>query len=358
MTERSGRGPRLGPGRAEELQELVGRPRWVRRLPSSPRSQIWLVDLEGSPAVIKQITGGRDAQERFEREVTGLRLAARARPAVVPELLASLPRARMMVLERLPDDGPPHGWTEPWATALARLHATTGPGDAAALPVWSGPSPADVQAFLGLAIRIGLRVPAGVEDELGRLLDRLDPGDSRALLHGDPCPGNDLYTGGQARFVDLEQASLGAGLVELAYLRIGFPTCWCATALPEDQVLAGEQAYRSTFRSVTGQEPAGDLTDACVGWLITGDALVEQARRGKAGRTAGHLAAVVRRDWRWGTATARERLAHRLAVVARLCAQRDDLGGVGWLCAAMHVRMGDRWPGLARLPDRRPDGAT
>jgi hypothetical protein len=34
----------------------------IRRLPSSPRSRVWLVEFDGAPAIVKQITGGPDAK--------------------------------------------------------------------------------------------------------------------------------------------------------------------------------------------------------------------------------------------------------------------------------------------------------
>lgn len=53
--------------------------------------------------------------------------------------------------------------------------------------------------------------------------------------------------------------------MELVYLRIGFPTCGCAIA-PSALLLA-------RARPPTGP---GDLADACAGWLLQGDALVQQ----------------------------------------------------------------------------------
>ena len=305
--------------------------------------------------MVKHVTAGSDADERYGREVTALRLAARMHPPVVPAVLATIAGSRLLVMERLNDRRPRIGWVQPWATALARLHASTGPADTGSLPAWRGPTPADAQAFLALAAQLGVPVPARVPIELEQLLVRLDPAGSHALLHGDPCPGNDLYEDGVARFVDLEQASLGSGLIELAYLRIGFPTCWCVTRVPAGELLAAEESYRQTYRSATGAEPAGDLADACAGWLISGDALVERARRGSAERPADHLAAVFERDWTWGTVTARQRLAHRLTVVAGLGAERDDLDGLGRLCAEMGERMAERWSGLTPPPLVRPD---
>jgi hypothetical protein len=217
------------------------------------------------------------------------------------------------------------------------------------LPGYTGPGADDVAAFLVLANDLQVPVPAGAPLELSELCDRLAAPTGRALLHGDPCPGNDLYTGAGVRFVDLEGAALGDGLTELAYLRIGFPTCWCVTDIPRPLREEAESAYRHQWRAVTGTEPAGDLADACAGWLIQGDALVERAYRG----TGDHLARVTREDWAWGTATARGRLLHRTAVVAALAGEHSRLGGVGRLCRGMHQSLRRRWPELDPLPVTR-----
>lgn len=287
----------------EQLRAAMGSPRPIRRLASSPRSQVWLVELDGSPAVVKQVVGGLDAADRYAREVTALRLAARVRPPVVPTLIGAAPHARVLVLEYVPARGAAGDWVVGWATALARLHAATGPADAHAheLPRWSGPTDADIEAFGGLATTLGVPVPPGVPGELERLLDRLGAAGHHALLHGDPCPDNvlGLRSAAETRFIDLEHASLGSGLVELAYLRMGFPTCWCVTVVPSPLRAEAEIAYHATYRALTGTAPPGDLTDACASWLIRGDALVERARRDG----TDHLARLTCKDWRWGTAT-------------------------------------------------------
>lgn len=114
----------------------------------------------------------------------------------------------------------------------------------------------------------------GVRAELDALVLRLGRAPGNALLHGDPCPGNDLHTTGGVRFIDFEQAAWGSGLMELAYLRIGFPTCWCVTASSEALLHRAEDAYRTAWHAETGAALPVDLTDACAGWLIRGDALV------------------------------------------------------------------------------------
>jgi hypothetical protein len=334
----------------DELRAELGPPGRARRLGSSPRSRVWRVQLAAAQAVVKQIVDGPDANERYAREVTALRLAARAPAPVVPALLGTDPAERVMVLEHLDHQRPPADWIVGYASALARLHAAAGPEDTGELPRWQGPDEADVDSFLGLAEALDVPVAPGVAGELHDLVHRLGqvPGD--ALLHGDPCPGNDLHTTDGIRFIDFEQASRGSGLVELAYLRVGFPTCWCVTAAPAPLLDRAEAAYRTAWRAATGTEVRGDLADACAGWLIRGDALVERAHRG----TADFLARVPDRDWTWGTATARQRLLHRLGVVAHATDGRPGLSGLSGLSTDLRYHMLDRWPALRPVPARRP----
>jgi hypothetical protein len=335
-----------------ELAAELGVPVRAARLDSSPRSRVWRAELrDGRQVIVKQIADeggtGSDGDTRFAREVAALRLAARAtHPAVAPALLAADPQARVMVLEYLAQTGPAGDWMPEFAVALARLHAVTGPADAGALPAWSGPAPADAESFLGFARALDVPVPHGLPDELAGLLGRLDPAPHHALLHGDPCPGNDLHTAAGVRFVDFEQASLGNGLVELAYFRIGFPTCWSALSVTGAPLEQAERTYRATWRNLTGTDVPGDLADACAGWLIRGDALVERAHR----QSADHLARVPAEDFAWGYITARERLLHRLDVVAGLTRGRDRLPALGQVSAALAARLRARWPTLRPLP--------
>ncbi|MFE6730426.1 phosphotransferase [Streptomyces californicus] len=336
----------------DALRSSVGVPKRSRLLDSSPRSRVWRVRLaDRSLVIVKQIADGgdtgADADTRFAREVAGLRLAGRATgPAVAPAVIATDAPARVMVLDHLHDLGRTDDWMPGYAESLARLHALTGPGDTGALPAWSGPTAADADSFLALARALDVPVPPRAVEELTALLDRLAPAPHHALLHGDPCPGNDLRTAEGVRFVDFERASLGNGLVELAYFRIGFPTCWCAMSVTAAPLAEVEDVYRTTWRGLTGREVPGDLADACAGWLIQGDALVERAHRG----TVDQLARVPTEDFAWGRVSARERLVHRLGVVAGMTRDHDRLHAVGHLSSALAVRLLERWPKLRPLP--------
>ncbi|MFJ9844848.1 phosphotransferase family protein [Kitasatospora sp. NPDC101155] len=334
----------------EKLRTELGSPQRARRLGSSPRSRVWRAELSGTPVVVKQLIDGPEAAERYAREVTALQLASKVDPPVVPMLLATDPGERVLVLEHLDHQEPREDWIVDYASALARLHAATRADATDSLPTWSGPTQDDADSFLRLAQTLGVVVPSGARTELDGLVNRLTWMTGHALLHGDPCPGNDMHTTSGVRFIDFEQASLGDGLVELAYLRIGFPTCWCATAPPPVLLDAAETAYRTAWRNATGTEVQDDLTDACAGWLLRGDALVQRAQRG----TIDHLGKIPNRDWKWGTATARQRLAHRLRTVSQMTAGSSELKDFGRLAAAMRESMLTRWPELQPLPSQRP----
>jgi hypothetical protein len=336
----------------ESLRAALGGPAVISQLPSSPRSRVWLVEFDGEPAVVKQIIDRPGAGKWYAREETALRLAGRARPPVVPAVLSSDPEERVLVLEYLAERPRGREWLTDYATALARLHACGRPADAGAVPPWAGPGPADIRAFADLAERMRVPVPPGLPDELHALIRRLSPAADHALLHGDPCPDNAIHTAAGIRFIDLEAAALGSGLAELAYLRIGWPTCWCATCAPEPELGEAEAAYRSAWRSVTGTDLAGSLADACAGWLIREDALVERADRGGSVQ----LMRLPEEDWEWGTATGRQRLLHRLTVVAATSDGDDGdpaLDGLAQVSRAMRDRIRQGWPGTPALPVAR-----
>ncbi len=347
----------------ERLRTELGPPRKVRRLVSSPRSRVWRAELAGRPVVVKQLVDSPGAADRYAREAAALSLAARpGRPGrpVVPALLGTDPAARLLVLERVEGRTPGPGWQQDYATALAGLHASapadlqdlagTAPGTD--LPAWTGPTGRDLGCFIALARILDVPAPPGARAEAEALLDRLSATPVRhALLHGDPCPGNDLHTADGVRFVDFEQAALGPGAVEFAYLRIGFPTCWCSTAPPAPVLAEAEAAYRTAWRAATGTEAAApaELADACAGWLLRGDALVPKAERG----TADHLSRLHHGDWTWGSATARRRLLHRLRVVAELAGPDTALPVFGRFCATLATRARTAWPTAGPLPAER-----
>lgn len=304
----------------------LGAPRRVDPLSSSPGSQVWAVDLPERRVVVKQLLGP-NADTRFHRELTALRAAADA--GLAPAVLDADAAAKVTVLEYIESTSV---FPDPvtYARALARLHAVTPPSS---LPPVEPPRESDLTAFLRLCAEVGVHPSAPTEQALRALLARVATGGS-ALLHGDPCPGNLLVSPAGVHFIDFEQAGRGAGLAELAYLRMAFPTCGYSTVLAPEVIASAESAYFETWRETTGTDVPGSLTDHCVAWLLRGDALVQRIQRG----ARDQFARVLVEDWSWGPMTARERLMHRVRVVAGL--EEPD---VAPLFVALSDRLETRW---------------
>jgi hypothetical protein len=293
----------------------------MERLKSGVRSRVWA----DGDRIVKQVVGDAAA---FTREVTALRLAGHT--GVVPRVLDVDQDTRTVVLERLPSDPFDEDWVIDYARGLARLHQATGPEHAGVLPRQEVPDPEPFLRFVrALEVEVG-----DAETELAFTdTGRFD------LLHGDPCPGNDMYTERGARFVDLEGAMLGDGLTELVYLRMGFPTCATVSETPKELREAAEQAY---FAERGRSEP---LEDACVRWLVQGDALVQRAERDG----TDHLARVAGEDWKWVSTTARGRLMYRARVVAEFTETHPKTSR---LARRLHERMIRLWR-EPRIPARR-----
>ena len=184
---------------------------------------MWLVEFDGAPAIIKQISGGPDAPARHAREVTALRpgphgparrWCSGAAGHTDPESTG------VLVLEHLPSAaaaGRDAGAAD-YARALARLHATTTKRDAGLLPRYAGPGPDDAARFLALADQLGVRPSPEAAAELGALCERLQAADGFALLHGDPCLGQRLAdTGRGVRSWTWSRPAFGDGLTELGF---------------------------------------------------------------------------------------------------------------------------------------------
>src|SRR5262249_46850828 len=103
---------------------------------------------------------------------------------------------------------------------------------------------------------LGFLQGAPPEDELDAVAGCMaDPGPWLGLAHRDPCPDNVLMDGTRARLLDFEFAGPGHVLLDAAYWRMGFPTCWCAGRLPADTIAAMDQAYRA---ALAGSLPAAE----------------------------------------------------------------------------------------------------
>ena len=167
------------------------------------------------------------------------------------------------------------------------------------------------------------------------------PGPFLAYIHADPCPDNVFDTAEQMRLIDFELGHYGHALIDAAYGRMIFPSCWCANRLPAALVPEMEARYRAEL--IHGCPAAQDdnvfeqaLVTICGYWLVN--------------TLAWHLERALEEDDTWGIASTRQRIIARLeAFIAtsqgfgRFPALRDAAG-------RLHALLFKRWPDSPPLP--------
>ena len=235
-----------------------------------------------------------------------------------------------------------------YATALGRLHADTvgcrdahhrmlqsifGASRSSGKPGWRVEDDAELVGTL-----IGGSPPMS---ELALLSSRLaDPGPWLTLIHGDPCPDNSLLVERRIRLIDYEFARPSHALLDGAYWRIGFPTCWCAGRVPDDVAARVDASYRAELgKSIAlALDDAAyhtELTYLCAAWLFTslssdlGDALED--------------------DDMWGTWSIRGRLLWYLEAIIRQTEAANLLPGINETARGWLSELRRRWPDAAPL---------
>jgi hypothetical protein len=210
--------------------------------------------------------------DSFVREAASYQLftALASEDRMCPELFAHGADSRMVVLEDLGgaptladkllgDDarGAERALLS-WSRSLGRLHATTAgrEADFDALerrltpPERKDPLAVDGVAALAelpalLEAELGIPTPAGAIEHSRRSRLLMETGRHRAFSPSDSCPDNNLITSRGVRFLDFEGGCVRNAILDAAYLRVPFPSCWCPFALPAgmtDAMLAGWRA--------------------------------------------------------------------------------------------------------------------
>jgi len=117
-----------------------------------------------------------------------------------------------------------------------------------------------------------LDIPGEFEDELLVLSERLSSESWQALSPGDTCPDNNVIMGSRLFLVDFEEAAFRHVAWDLAYLRVPWPSCWCAWAIPEP---VGSVALGRYFTAMNGTIVGADravfdevVAQATVAWAL------------------------------------------------------------------------------------------
>jgi hypothetical protein len=237
-----------------------------------------------------------------------------------------------------------------YATSLGRLHADTlgcTADHAAALqrffPASAAPSPGGGDKWRREAVDKVHNLLGGaiVDAEVAIVAERLArPGAWLGLAHDDACPDNVLMIDGRARLLDFEFARPGHILLDAAYWRMGFPTCWCAGRVPPDVQAAMDHAYRQALAAAL--PAAGDdavfmqeMAVLLFTWMY--------------GRLAWLLEEALREDKKWGISTYRSRLLWYLEAAADGAAASGTFNGLRDTALRWRADLGKRWPEVQPL---------
>lgn len=286
--------PRYHPGvptTAEALERLLQgrRVHTAELLPSSDQTQVERVTLVSGEGRIDRVVVKRFlSTQGFAAEAAALSVLPDGVPA--PTLIAE-DRAENLVVMCDVGEGPSvadallgddsaraEDALSAWAEALAKVHRSTKnlrSSFAAAIAERDPDAVVTIDPMLewlgGVsdALRTSeaaLEVPGELDDELAMLGSGFGGQGWGALSPGDTCPDNNVITGSHLTFVDFEEAAFRHVAWDLAYLRVPWPSCWCAWGIPEPVASAALGRY---FTAMTGTATGSDRA--------TFDRVVEQA---------------------------------------------------------------------------------
>jgi hypothetical protein len=290
-------GPDLLVETLEVASTLVGTPLTPvgPPFPGSHRTLVVRVaDDQGGTVVVKRYLGD-DGVEAYAREASALE--ALAAFGQTPALVAECAEPRLVVMEDLgggrhlaevllgSDADLATATLSGWAAAVAGLHRSGREvRDAFASGVLArSPGPVELDPLPGhlataasewarLATHLDVALPAGTFDVLTSVPSRFRV-EASSLSAADMCPDNnlvrDLGDSGIA-LLDFEFALWRPIAWDAAYLRVPWPTCWCAWSLEAAAADLALQRWRGTvaqtWPEVLGTDFDHDLELATEAW--------------------------------------------------------------------------------------------
>lgn len=167
------------------------------------------------------------------------------------------------------------------------------------------------------------------------------PGEFLAYIHADACPDNVLDTGEALRLIDFETGHFGHALIDAAYGRMMFPSCWCANRLPDAVVRQMENTYRAILiqrcpAAADEQIFAIALVKTCGFWLLY--------------TLTRHLEYALRKDLNWGISTIRQRILARLEAFMATAQEFNQLPSLRNTSSQLLDLLRQRWSNVPPLP--------
>ena len=189
----------------------------------------------------------------------------------------------------------------------------------------------------------GVEPAVGIESELKEIAHTFDrSGRFEAFSPEDTCPDNHrIMPDGTLRFFDFEFASFRHALLDAAYLRVPFPTCWCVSKLPpglSDRLVEG---YRIEFEVRSGRKfMEGEfelaMSHAVAYWTV---------------RTINwSLKDTLIVDGQWGISSARQRVIYRLETFQETAGNHKHLPALLETATRLKSKLLELWIDLIPMP--------
>jgi hypothetical protein len=200
----------------------------------------------------------------------------------------------------------------------------------------------DIPKFREGAEALGVRLSPGFDEEAAVVAAAVrEPGPFLAFTPGDTCPDNHRFADGWLRLFDFEFCGFRHALLDAAYFRVPFPTCWCVNRFLPEIPPRMDAAYRAEL--VKGCAAAADdalfrtqLVVMCAWWTIA--------------TVSWHLLGALKEDEPWGVSTVRQRQILRLDTFAATSQEFGRLEATGAAARAMAARLRALWPPEAEMP--------
>jgi hypothetical protein len=166
------------------------------------------------------------------------------------------------------------------------------------------------------------------------------PGEFLAYIHADACPDNVLNTGKELRLIDFETGHFGHAILDAAYGRMMFPSCWCSDHLPDNIVQQMEKTYRAILSqhcSVVEDDKIFEtaLVNTCGFWLLY--------------TLTRHFDDALEKDVNFGISTIRQRILARLEVFVATSQEFNQLLGLCRTSSQLLDLLRQRWLGVPDL---------
>ncbi|HEU5367780.1 MAG TPA: phosphotransferase [Ktedonobacterales bacterium] len=190
----------------------------------------------------------------------------------------------------------------------------------------------EIAALLDVPIQ-----PGALEELEGLRAALVTPGPFLTLVQSDAAPDNFLWDGETWCLIDFEGARYTHALLEGAYCRMPFPTCWCVYRLPEALIQRMEARYRAEL-SKSCPAAANEtlfyrgLVEACLTWALSFHRMMRPLEK------------MLEQDRCLVALTDRQRFLLYLNTAAHASETFEHLPSVGRTVHQFARRLAQRWP--------------